>query len=269
MAIPKRVSSRIKDNLKRYQKILEVLKARDVSEADTVTVVKDILEDVFGFDKYTEITSEHAIRGTYCDLALQIDSKLSFLIEVKAIGISLKESHVKQAVDYASNQGCDWAVLTNGIQWILYNVVFSKPIEKREVVKFDLLELGSRSDEDLERLFLLTREGIKKSAIAEYRDRQEAMSRHVLAAIILKSDSVTNAIRREVRKVSGLRIEEDEIIKVLTDQVIKREALEGDEAVTAARRVSRALAKPKAKSQPKPRAETIEPKPEAAESAVL
>ena len=60
-----------------------------------MTIIVDILAEIFGYDKYSEITSEHAIRGTYCDLATKIDGVLQFLIEVKAIGIDLKEQHVK------------------------------------------------------------------------------------------------------------------------------------------------------------------------------
>src|SRR5262245_26135468 len=96
MAISKRVVERIATNLKAYQGILQQQKSRDISEADTVTVVKDVLSSVFGYDKYAELTSEHSIRGTFCDLAVKLDDKLAFLIEVKAIGIDLKDGHVKQ-----------------------------------------------------------------------------------------------------------------------------------------------------------------------------
>ena len=106
--IPTKVQERIVASLKRFQPILSSAKARDVGESDTVTIVTDMLAEVFGYDKYSEITSEHAIRGTYCDLATKIDGQLSMLIEVKAIGLDLKDSHVKQAVDYAANQGTDW-----------------------------------------------------------------------------------------------------------------------------------------------------------------
>jgi len=39
------------------------------------------------------------IRGAFCDLAVKLDGALAFLIEVKAVGLELKEQHVKQAVD--------------------------------------------------------------------------------------------------------------------------------------------------------------------------
>ena len=42
-------------------------KARDVGEADTLTTIKDMVEDVIEYDKYLEVTSEFSIRGTYCD----------------------------------------------------------------------------------------------------------------------------------------------------------------------------------------------------------
>jgi hypothetical protein len=103
-SIPKKVAERLVSGIKRFQPILAAAKTRDVGEADTVTIVKDMLADVFGYDKYAEITSEFAIRGTYCDLATKIDGTLQTLIEVKAIDFDLKDQHVKQAVDYAANQ---------------------------------------------------------------------------------------------------------------------------------------------------------------------
>ena len=72
-AIPKKVTERLIAGIKRYQPILAAAKARDVGEADTVTIIKDMLADVFGYDKYLEVTSEFSIRGTYCDLGIKIE----------------------------------------------------------------------------------------------------------------------------------------------------------------------------------------------------
>ena len=37
--------------------------------------------------------------------AVTVDGKKRFLIEAKSIGVELKEAHVRQAVDYAANEG--------------------------------------------------------------------------------------------------------------------------------------------------------------------
>jgi hypothetical protein len=100
-SIPKKVIERLTAGIKQFQPILVAARSRDVNEADTVTIVKDMLADIFGYDKYSEVTSEYAIRGNYCDLATKIDGRIATLIEVKAIGLELKDQHVKQAVDYA------------------------------------------------------------------------------------------------------------------------------------------------------------------------
>lgn len=60
--IPKKVSDRIVSGVRRYQSIVKKAAERDVSEADTVTIVKDIMSDLFGYDKYAELTSEQQIR---------------------------------------------------------------------------------------------------------------------------------------------------------------------------------------------------------------
>jgi len=75
-AIPAKVVSRLTTQLKRFQSVLAAAKARDINESDTALIVTDILAELFGYDKYAEITSEHAIRGTFCDLAVKIDGHL-------------------------------------------------------------------------------------------------------------------------------------------------------------------------------------------------
>jgi hypothetical protein len=239
-SVPKKVAERLIAGLKRYQPILAAAKARDVGETDTVTIVKDMLADIFGYDKYSELTSEYAIRGTYCDLAIKLDAKLSTLIEVKAIGIDLKEQHVKQAVDYAANQGVDWVLLTNGIRWCVYHVFFTRPIAQELVVDIDMCALNTRSDTDLELLYLWCKEGWQRSALGDFHTQKQALSRFFLGAMLL-SEPVLDVVRRELRRVSpDVRIDTDQIRTVLVNEVLKREVMEGDKAEEARKIVVRA-----------------------------
>ncbi len=239
-AIPQKVAGRIAAGLRRFQPILDAARARDANESDTVIVVMDLLHEVFGYDKYSEITSEHAIRGTFCDLAIKIDGALALLIEVKAIGLDLKDQHVKQAVDYASNQGCEWVTLTNGVAWRAYKVNFTKPIEQELVVEFNLSELSHRKDDDLEVVWLLCKEGWQKARLGEYFEQRQALSRFTLGALIM-SEPVVDVLRREVRRISPeTRIDEDQVRGVLVTEVLRREVLEGEKAEAAKRLVARA-----------------------------
>ena len=239
-SVPAKAAERIKEGLKRFQPILSSAKARDVNESDTVVIVTDLLQYVFGYDKYSEITSEHAIRGTYCDLAVKIEGSLAFLLEVKAIGSELKDQHIKQAVDYAANQGVEWVGLTNGASWRIYKVSFGKPIEHEVVVEFDLLSISPRDSEALEMLALLAKEGWQKANIGDYHSYKQALSRYTLSAILL-SEPVLTAVRRQLKIASpGLKVELEEIRAVLETDVVKREVLEGEKAVAAQRQVTRA-----------------------------
>ncbi len=184
MAIPKKVAERLVAGIKRYQPILAAAKNRDVGETDTVTIVKDMLADVFGYDKYAELTSEHAIRGTYCDLAIKLDGKLTKLLEVKAIGIDLKDAHVKQAIDYAAIQGVDWVLLTTGARWCVYRVFFTKPIQQELVVDIEFSNLNPRSENDLELLYLWCKEGWQRSALGDFHAQKQALSRFFLGAVL-------------------------------------------------------------------------------------
>jgi hypothetical protein len=240
---PKKVMERLVAAVKRFQPIIAGAKARDVGEADTVTIVKDMLADVFGYDKYAEVTSEHAIRGTYCDLAIKSDGVLQALIEVKAIGIELKDAHVKQAVDYAANQGVDWVILTNGISWRVYHIVFAKPIDQELLINIDFCALNARAESDMELLYLWCKEGWARSVLGEYHTQRQALSRFFIGAMVL-SDPVLDVIRRELRRVSPeVRIDNEQIRTVLTSEVIKREVMEGDKAAEAKRKIAKSANK--------------------------
>lgn len=238
--IPTKVSARLAAGLKRFQPIIDSARARDVSEADTVTVVKDVLAEVMGYDKYSEVTSEHLIRGTYCDLAIKLDGKLAWLIEVKAAGIDLKDSHVKQAVDYAANQGCEWVTLTNSHRWMVFRVAFAKPIEHHLVADINLAVLNPRKDGDLALLWLLSKEGWLKSHLEDFAAQQEALSKYTIGALLL-SEPVLAVVRRELRRISpDARIDTEQIDAALQADVIKREILEGERAAAARKLISRA-----------------------------
>ncbi len=244
MASPSsKVADRITAGLKRYQPVLTSAKARDVGESDTVTIVVDMLADLFGYDKYSEISSEHAIRGTYCDLAITLDGSLQSLIEVKAIGLELKEAHVKQAVDYAANQGVDWVVLTNGVIWRFYKVTFTKPIDHDLVLEIDICSLNSKIEKDTATLFLFCKEGWSKSVLSDYFSQRQALSRFFLGALVL-TEPVLSTIRRELRRISpDVKIGTEEIKTVLISEVFKRDVMEGEKAEEARRRVTRFVRK--------------------------
>ena len=236
-------SNRPRLNYAGGRSVLAAAKARDVNESDTVVIVVDLLQEVFGYDKYAEITSEHSIRGTFCDLAIKLEGGLQFLIEVKAIGTELKDAHVKQAVDYAANQGTDWVVLTNGLSWRVYKVTFTKPIEHEIVVDLNVGDMSHRNDEHIELLGMIAKEGWQKSRLGEYHTQRQALSKFSVGALLV-AEPVLDVIRRELRRISpGVKIDNDEIKNVLMLDVIKRDVIEGDKAEQARRQVSRAAAR--------------------------
>ncbi len=169
--IPKKVSERFIKQTGKFQRILRRASDNDVNEADTVTIVRDMLSDVFGFDKFAELTSEYEIRNTYCDLAVRVDDDVKYLIEVKSISLDLKESHLRQAVDYGAHEGIQWVVLTNGLMWKVYSIVLKKAVEYEKVFELDFMEINPRKSHDQGLMFLLAKEGLRKDVIAEYHDR--------------------------------------------------------------------------------------------------
>jgi hypothetical protein len=221
--IPARVAARISTGLRKYPKVFQQAFDRDINESDTAVIIADFLSEVLGFDKYNEITTEFAIRGTYYDLAVKVGGQVRYLVEVKAIGIKLNDSHLRQAIQYAATHGVEWVILTNGASWQVHRMRFEQPVSADLVFDLDLLSATPRSKEVIERLFVLTREGVSKSAIQEFQQQKDASSPFLIAAV-LQSDSLIGVLRRELRRISpGAKLSEDELRGVLIDEVLKRE----------------------------------------------
>lgn len=250
MAVPKKVSERIITQLKRYQPILAAARSRDISESDTVVIIADMLADVLGYKKYIEITTEFAIRGTYVDLAVKADNDVRFLVEAKAIGIELKDAHVKQAIDYGANNGIEWVILSNGICWRFYKIHFRQPIDKTLLFEIDMLNGNIRSEECIECFGNLSRECFAHDALNAFYQQQQILSRYSIANLIL-SDGVLSAIRRELKKIAPkVKIEEEKLKYILQDEVLKRDVVEGEQAQTAKSTINK-LAKKAAREKAK------------------
>jgi len=239
MAVPTRVADRLATGLKRFQPVLLSAKARDVNESDTSMIVTDVMAELFGYDKYSEITRELCIRGTFCDLATRIDNKFQMIVEVKAIGLELKDAQIKQAVDYAANQGIDWVALTNGLVWKVFRVIFGKPIDATLVLEFDMLSMSPKTETDISSLYLLSREGMVKSGLYAHEQQKEATNEFYLAALIL-SEPVLDTLRRELRRLSGAKLQVEELRDLLMQGVLKRNLFDGEKAEDAKKKVARA-----------------------------
>jgi hypothetical protein len=239
--IPKKAQDRLIAGLKKYQPIVGKLRERDISEADTVTVIKDMLTDIFGYDKYTELTSEQQIRGTFCDLAVKVEGKIYYLAEVKSAGTALNDNHLRQAINYGAHQGIEWVILSNAIEWRIFRIKFGQPIDYEEVFSFDICKLSARSNDDLAMIYMLCRESISSDALTEFHRQAQIVNRYVISELI-QSDAVVSTLRRELRRLfDGVRATDEDLRIILTNDVLKRDTIDGDPPKAAKALVKKAV----------------------------
>ncbi len=254
--IPTAVVKRLTSTVPKFKKILAKAKERDVNESDTVTIITDMLEEIFGFDKYSDITREYGIQGTYCDLAIKTNKRIEYLIEVKAIGLDLNDKHLKQAVNYASREGIKWVVLTNGMKWEIHRVSLESKVQNQRIFSIDFTEINPKQKEQQELLFLLCKRGVQKDLIGDYYEYRQSVNRYTVAALLL-TESVTNAVRKELRKLKpGIKVDTEEISNLIKGEVIKRETLESEAGVEAIKQVNK-FAKKQARAKTKTK--TVKP----------
>ncbi len=241
--IPSPVIKRLMKAVPKFQKILTEMRDKDVNEADTSTAIKDMLEEVFGWDKYEDITSEKRINATSCDIAVKLNGKIRYLIEVKAIGKQLQEKHMQQAVNYASNQGINWAILTNGIDWQIYRVTLEGRVKIHLAVEFDFTKINLRKLSDQDKLFLLCKRGTKENLMDEHYKHQLAVNPTTVSEILL-SDKTISTIRVQLRQEHGRKASDEEIEQLLRENIIKRDIVDEIRDNTKGKKTRKSTKKP-------------------------
>lgn len=205
--------------ISKYTRPMQELRARDANEGDTRLLVTDFLCDALGYDKYGDLTTEYQVRGEFADYGVRIDQQLVAFIEVKRISTKLNDRHLRQVEMYAVNEGVEWVVLTNGAQWQVYHLSAGLPVVIDLALDVDLLGDGTAASKASE-LFYLTRESLKRSQMDELWKAKAATSPTALADIV-RSDPVVEAVRKELRRRSGHRLDAKDVLKLLDDSVIR------------------------------------------------
>ena len=213
----KKERDEIKKNLKTFLPIIEQAKARNANEADTANIVHKLFQDVLGWD-FLDLTSEYKIKSTYCDLAIKYQGDIHLLIEVKAIGLNLKEEHSRQASNYAAHEGVKFTLLTNGETFRLYNVDLDDKIVVTEVFEFTLTHTPSL--DDLTELYLLSKYSLLKEQISDYWTREETLSAVNLYKALL-SEECLSALSKSLRIEHGIKID-TEVIKARLEGILNR-----------------------------------------------
>ncbi len=219
------VKDRLKAGIRRFSKPLADIAMRDANEGDTRLLVTDFLCEALGYDKYSDLTTEYQVKGEFADYGIRIDKELIAFIETKRVNTTLGPKHLRQVQMYAVNEGIEWLVLTNGVDWQVYHLTFSQPVVVEPVLAVSVLSDETEAQK-ANKLFYLTRESLKRHQIAELWKAKQATSPRSLAEVVL-SEAVANSVRKELWRRTGQRVDKDEVTRLLKETVLKAEALGG------------------------------------------
>jgi hypothetical protein len=181
----------------------------DLDESGTRLMINSFLTDVLGFAPIEEVKTEYMIRGTYADYVIQTKGIRHFLVEVKALSLTLSEKHLRQAINYGANEGIDWALLTNGKCFDFYKILFNKPIESRKVFSIDLTD-PNQIKSCIEVLHFLHRDSVLNKGLEFLWNKTVALDPKNVAGL-LYSPTVINFIKRALKKKFKSKFTDNEV----------------------------------------------------------
>jgi len=198
---------KFEDAYKSYRKKYIVKKYSELDESATRIMINSFLTDVLGYIELEEIKTEYAIRGTYADYVIQLKKKQHIIIEVKSVQLNLTEKHIRQAINYASNEGIDWVLLTNGKNFQLYRVIFGKPVTYKEIFNYDIGDIKEfkASINDIE---FLCKKCVSSGDLEKFWKRHQATEPQNLCKYLYKPEVI-----RFLKKDASLNFTEEDIFE--------------------------------------------------------
>jgi hypothetical protein len=233
--------------LKKYAKVFNDARAREVNESDTVMYLIKFFEDVLGYDSLSgEISKEVSIKDRYCDFGIKLDGSIQFLIEAKSAGNRyLREKDIEQAENYASRAGICWVLLTNGIEWKLFHLDFGEGdgISHDEMFSINLVdEIESNPNKIWDALGMLTKDSIKDDIIFNFLSQKKALSPSSLIKILFSEPVLIN-IKRELNRFSEIRLEIKDVFEGLKNLISKDALMEAGDITLRRKRKKRKKSK--------------------------
>lgn len=212
----------VRTGIRRFAKPLQDLKVRDANEGDTRLVVTEILCDLLGYDRYSEISTEYMVRGEFADYALRIDNQVLAMIEVKRVNTVLAQKHLRQVEMYGVNEGVEWLILTNGAQWQVYRLIPGMPVSIDLVLDVDLLADDVTAAKKADKLVHLHKTFMLHGSLDEIWRAAAATSPQKLAEVLL-SGPVLSEAAKELWRQTKHRIDPGDLGRALRDSVIRLE----------------------------------------------
>ena len=199
------------DGIREYRKQFFHKELSELDESGTRIMVNTMLTGLLCYKALEEIRTEYMIKGTYADYVVQIDGKRHMLVEVKALPLALSDKHLRQAVNYAANEGIEWAMLTNGRILQLYRVLFEQPIEAKLVFDIDLSNQEAIK-KNAECLQYLHKESVIKDGLDDLWNHFIATEKTTIASLVLSRDGIA-FLAKQLRVKFKTRFDEKVIIE--------------------------------------------------------
>lgn len=206
-------TQKLLSGIKEYRKQFFARDIQELDESGTRIMVNHILTDLLAYKSLEEIKTEYMIKGTYADYVVQIDGNRHFLVEVKALSLALSNRHLRQAIEYAANEGVEWVVLTNGRILQLYKVIFAQPIDSKMVFEINLSNPEAAKG-NLECLQYLHRDSVVRKGLNQLWNNFMATEKTTIASLVLSKPGIA-FLSKQIRSKFKSKFEEKVVIEAV------------------------------------------------------
>ena len=181
-----------------------------LNEADTERLAVEPVLEALGYGPLDYRKQIQGAGADYPDYVVLPTSDCKWIIEVKEWDARLEERHERQAVNYANNNGAQWAVLTNGRLWHIYNTRAPGSIPEMLVYEADVNDVQAAA----ELLSKLSRESVEGGDLdREYRAREIRTA--VLAELQNPSGPALRALRKAVSVTLDKNVSPEDVAEAL------------------------------------------------------
>ena len=266
LKIPSKLKKAVGLELKRFFPVIQSLKSRGTgtSEDDSRIVLNDMLNDILGYDKYTELKTEQREKAGRLDYVLKLTEgpyaskrdKIDCVVEAKAIHQDLTQKYVDQTLSYCLTTNTRYFILTNVRQWNLYKI---KPAKKETRPDAELIHevdvVQTNNIETLaEEFYVLSRASYLAGNWENVATLKRATNVNDIFTILLSQKAI-KFVTKQLCEIHGMKIPEELVGEIIETQLAVDQKLKVNRTLLKRLNASGEPKKRTAAKAPQPRTE--------------
>lgn len=214
---------RVQEAVGRAKEVIAQGRAESLAETATREVFVTPCLAALGWDPLEDMVHEYRpklAKTESVDYAIVLQGQPIAFVEAKRLGLPLTDEMAAQVIRYAAVEGVQWCILTNGVNWKLYDQFLKGDIHAKLVASLDLtaFRTGAEFDSVFDKLWFMSKQSLSDPSALKRWATLERLSQCLRTWLVDPASGAIRFLQGELAK-ADISVSDEEVARWFQSQL--------------------------------------------------